>query len=39
LAWNDPDLAIDWPVSPEKAVLSEKDKRLPPLNSLPVYFE
>ncbi len=39
VAWNDPDLAIDWPVSPEKVVLSEKDTRLPPFNSLPVYFE
>lgn len=39
LAWNDPDLAIDWPVSPDKVVLSEKDTRLPAFNSLPVYFE
>lgn len=27
--WSDPDLGIDWPVSPERAVISEKDRRLP----------
>lgn len=26
LAWNDPALAIDWPVRPDEAVLSEKDR-------------
>ncbi|MBX3497343.1 MAG: dTDP-4-dehydrorhamnose 3,5-epimerase [Parvibaculum sp.] len=31
LLWNDPDLAIDWPVTPGKAMLSEKDTRLPRL--------
>jgi dTDP-4-dehydrorhamnose 3,5-epimerase len=28
LAWNDPTLAIDWPVSPGDAVLSDKDRKL-----------
>jgi dTDP-4-dehydrorhamnose 3,5-epimerase len=28
LIWNDPMLAIDWPVGPEQAVLSDKDLRL-----------
>jgi dTDP-4-dehydrorhamnose 3,5-epimerase len=39
IVWDDPDLAIDWPVQPGKAVLSEKDARLPHFKSLPVYFE
>jgi len=25
-AWDDPTLAINWPVSPEEAVLSERDQ-------------
>jgi dTDP-4-dehydrorhamnose 3,5-epimerase len=27
IAWNDPDLAIPWPVAPEDAVISEKDRQ------------
>jgi len=34
LLWNDPELGIDWPVKGFDAVLSEKDKMLPPLRSL-----
>jgi len=29
LAWDDPALKIDWPVSPADAVLSDKDRKLP----------
>jgi dTDP-4-dehydrorhamnose 3,5-epimerase len=38
IAWNDPDLAIQWPVLPGGAVLSDKDARLPAFKSLPTYF-
>jgi len=33
LAWNDPDVGIEWPVS--DPIVSEKDRRLPRLKSLP----
>jgi dTDP-4-dehydrorhamnose 3,5-epimerase len=36
--WSDPDLAIDWPVSPEAAELSAKDISQPRLADLPSYF-
>jgi dTDP-4-dehydrorhamnose 3,5-epimerase len=36
--WNDPDLAIPWPVDPASVVLSDKDHRLPRLRDLPVLF-
>ena len=38
IAWDDPDLAIDWPVDPETAVLSDKDRRHPRLAELPPQF-
>lgn len=28
LLWNDPEIGIEWPVAGEKAVLSDKDRRL-----------
>ncbi len=31
IAWNDPDIAIQWPVEAENMILSEKDKRHPNL--------
>ena len=36
--WTDPDLGIDWPVTPESAVVSEKDRTNPLLKELPPYF-
>jgi dTDP-4-dehydrorhamnose 3,5-epimerase len=38
VAWDDPDLAIDWPVVREAVVLSEKDARLPRLAELQAPF-
>lgn len=38
LLWSDPALGIDWPVSPEDAVVSEKDSRHPTLAQLPEVF-
>jgi dTDP-4-dehydrorhamnose 3,5-epimerase len=37
--WADPKLGIQWPVVESLAVLSEKDRVLPPLRDLPVFFE
>jgi dTDP-4-dehydrorhamnose 3,5-epimerase len=39
LAFDDPELAIDWPVAPERALLSDKDRRWPRLRDLPEAFE
>lgn len=39
IAWDDPDLAIQWPVPSGRVVLSDKDARLPGFKSLPTYFE
>ena len=37
--WADPALAIAWPVSQARAIVSEKDRELPRFGDLPVYFE
>lgn len=38
LLWCDPALGIDWLIDRDKAILSDKDKRQPPLAALPDYF-
>lgn len=38
LLWNDPALAIAWPVAPEKAVLADRDRNFPGLAALPAWF-
>ena len=38
VAWNDPALGIAWPVSPERAVLSAKDRAWRPLAETPLCF-
>ena len=39
LAFDDPALAIAWPVDAAKAILSDKDRRLPRLADCPHYFD
>jgi dTDP-4-dehydrorhamnose 3,5-epimerase len=38
LRWNDPALAIDWPVDDTTAVVSQKDRAQPLLSELPAWF-
>ncbi len=38
ILWNDPDLGIDWPVAPDAAVLSDKDRRQPRLRDIEPVF-
>lgn len=37
--WADPALAIKWPVAPENAILSDKDRKLPMLRDLAPVFD
>ena len=39
LLWNDPALGINWPISEDEAVLSEKDRKLPRLAELITPFD
>ncbi len=39
LAWDDPALALPWPVRPAEAQLSDKDRRQPLLADLPPCFD
>ncbi len=38
LLWNDPDLAIAWPVAEDEAILAERDTTFPRLRDLPPLF-
>ncbi|WP_165222136.1 dTDP-4-dehydrorhamnose 3,5-epimerase [Affinirhizobium pseudoryzae] len=38
LLWSDPAIGIDWPVSGDAVVLSDKDRRQPTLADLPTSF-
>lgn len=39
IAWNDPDLNIDWRIPSEKIILSEKDKHHPRLKNVDWLFD
>lgn len=39
IAWNDPDLGIDWTIPADQVILSEKDTRHPLLNDADIPFE
>jgi dTDP-4-dehydrorhamnose 3,5-epimerase len=34
IAWNDPDVAIDWPLAPDELIVSERDSAAPLLREL-----
>lgn len=38
LRWNDPDVGIEWPVSPEDVIIAERDAAFPLLKDLPPLF-
>jgi dTDP-4-dehydrorhamnose 3,5-epimerase len=38
IRFDDPDLAIDWPIAASELVLSDKDRNLPLLRDLPAVF-
>lgn len=38
VAWNDPDLAVVWPIAADRAILSAKDRAWPRLRDLPDVF-
>ena len=39
LLWCDPALGIDWPVSADQALVSDKDRKHPPLSRLSRFFQ
>jgi dTDP-4-dehydrorhamnose 3,5-epimerase len=39
IAWNDPDLAINWGISPADVIVAEKDRTNPPFSELESFFK
>lgn len=38
IAWDDPDIGVDWKIPEDKVILSEKDKKHPAFKDLDVWF-
>ena len=38
LVWDDPEIGIAWPVRPDQAILTERDRMFPRLAELPDFF-
>ncbi len=38
IAWDDPDIAVQWPPAPDGYILSDRDRRLPALRALGSVF-
>ena len=39
LLWNDSATGILWPIPPDEAILSERDRKWPTLAEIPPYFD
>ena len=39
IAWNDPELAVEWPVSSNEAIISERDNNNPLLKDTSFIFQ
>lgn len=39
LLWNDSAAGILWPIAPDEAILSERDRKWPTLTEIPPYFD
>jgi dTDP-4-dehydrorhamnose 3,5-epimerase len=38
VVWNDPALALPWPIAPAAAIVSDKDMELPPLSACDPWY-
>ena len=39
VAWDDPDIGVAWPLPPRRVMLSDRDRRFPPLKDAPELFD
>lgn len=39
IVWDDPDIAIEWPISAAEVMVSEKDRALPRFSDVPAHFD